>query len=148
MERLCFVMELNPGQEEKYDRVHREMFPEMHDALVGAGYQNYTIFRLRTTVVGYAECVPDVATVLDRMANDPVSRRWAGWPGTSSSWPSRSGGCDGDPLDLPRRLCRPRPGREHPLLHRGAGAAASPPADPGQRLHPFAGRLSRCQPEG
>ena len=46
-------------------------------ALVGAGYQNYTIFRLRTTVVGYAECVPDVATVLDRMANHPVSSRWA-----------------------------------------------------------------------
>ena len=43
MERLCFVMELNPGQEEKYDRVHQEMFPEMHDALVEAGDQNYTI---------------------------------------------------------------------------------------------------------
>jgi 2-oxoisovalerate dehydrogenase E1 component len=77
MERLCFVMELNPGQEEKYDRVHREMFPEMHDALVEAGYENYTIFRLRTTVVGYAECVPDVATVLDKVAANPVSARWA-----------------------------------------------------------------------
>jgi 2-oxoisovalerate dehydrogenase E1 component len=77
MERLCFVMELNPGQEEKYDRVHREMFPEMHDALVEAGYENYTIFRLRTTVVGYAECVPDASTVLDRMASHPVSTRWA-----------------------------------------------------------------------
>jgi L-rhamnose mutarotase len=77
MERLCFVLELNPGQEEKYDRVHQEMFPEMHDALVAAGYQNYTIFRLRTTVVGYAECVPDRATVLDRMARHPVSTRWA-----------------------------------------------------------------------
>ena len=77
MERLCFVMELNPGQEEKYDRVHREMFPEMHDALVEAGDENYTIFRLRTTVVGYAECVPDVAAVLDKMAANPVSARWA-----------------------------------------------------------------------
>jgi L-rhamnose mutarotase len=77
MERLCFVMELNPGQEEKYDRVHREMFPEMHAALVEAGYENYTIFRLRTTVVGYAECVPDVAAVLDKMAANPVSARWA-----------------------------------------------------------------------
>ena len=76
MERLCFVMDLNPGQEAKYDRVHQEMFPEMHDALVDAGYTNYTIFRLRTTVVGYAECVPDVATVLDRMAQHPVSARW------------------------------------------------------------------------
>jgi L-rhamnose mutarotase len=77
MERLCFVMELNPGQESTYDRVHQEMFPEMHDALVDAGYTNYTIFRLRTTVVGYAECEPDVATVLDRMARHPVSARWA-----------------------------------------------------------------------
>ena len=76
MERLCFVMELNPGQEEKYDRVHREMFPEMHDALVDAGYTNYTIFRLRSTVVGYAECVPDVSTVLGRMQENPVSVRW------------------------------------------------------------------------
>ena len=77
MERLCFVMELNPGQEEKYDRVHREMFPEMHDALVEAGYTNYTIFRLRQTVVGYAECVPDVSTVLGKMAANQVSARWA-----------------------------------------------------------------------
>jgi L-rhamnose mutarotase len=72
MERLCFVMELNPGQEEKYDRVHREMFPEMHDALVEAGYENYTIFRLRTTVVGYAECVPDVAAVLAGVPKDKL----------------------------------------------------------------------------
>jgi L-rhamnose mutarotase len=77
MERLCFVMDLNPAQEQKYDRVHQEMFPEMHEALVAAGYTNYTIFRLRTTVVGYAECVPDVSTVLDRMANHPVSAGWA-----------------------------------------------------------------------
>jgi L-rhamnose mutarotase len=77
MERMCFVMELNPGQEEKYDQVHRDMFPEMHDALVDAGYTNYTIFRLRTTVVGYAECIPDVSTVLGRMASHPVSARWA-----------------------------------------------------------------------
>src|ERR1700743_599604 len=77
MERLCFVMELNPGQEEKDDRIHREMFPEMYDALVYAGYTNYTIFRLRQTVVGYAECVPDVSTVLGKMAANPVSARWA-----------------------------------------------------------------------
>jgi L-rhamnose mutarotase len=77
MERLCFVIELNPGQQAKYDRVHQEMFPDMRDALVGAGYTNYTIFRLRTTVVGYAECEPDVATVLDRMAAHPVSARWS-----------------------------------------------------------------------
>lgn len=76
MERLCFIIELNPGKEETYDRVHREMFPEMHEALVEAGYTNYTIFRANHTVVGYAECEPDVKTVLDFMAKHPVSKRW------------------------------------------------------------------------
>lgn len=76
MERLCFLIELNEGQEERYDRVHREMFPEMHAALVDAGYTNYTIFRHETTVTGYAECEPDVETVLERMAANPVSARW------------------------------------------------------------------------
>lgn len=76
MERLCFLIELNEGEEERYDRVHREMFPEMHDALVEAGYTNYTIFRRGTTVAGYAECEPDVDTVLAKMAANPVSKRW------------------------------------------------------------------------
>lgn len=76
MERLCFIIELNPGKEEQYDRVHREMFPEMHEALVGAGYSNYTIFRLNQTVVGYAECEPDAKTALEFMGKHPVSERW------------------------------------------------------------------------
>jgi L-rhamnose mutarotase len=77
MERLCFFIELNPGKEALYDRVHQEMFPEMHDALVEAGYTNYSIFRSGTTVAGYAECIPDVQSVLDKMKANPVSLRWA-----------------------------------------------------------------------
>lgn len=76
MERYCFVIELNPGKEEQYDRVHREMFPEMRDALIAAGYTNYTIFRRGTTVCGYAECVPDVESVRAYMEAHPVSQRW------------------------------------------------------------------------
>ena len=77
LERYCFILEVNPGREDDYDRVHREMFPDMKAALQAAGYTNYTIFRLGTTVCGYAECVPDVATVLAKYAADPVRERWA-----------------------------------------------------------------------
>jgi L-rhamnose mutarotase len=48
----------------------------MHEALVDAGYTNYTIFRRGTTVCGYAECIPDVETVLAKIAANPVSQRW------------------------------------------------------------------------
>jgi len=76
MERLCFFIELVPGTEEEYERRHRELWPEMHDALVEAGYTNYSLFRRGSTVVGYAECVPDVAAVLARMAASEVTPRW------------------------------------------------------------------------
>jgi L-rhamnose mutarotase len=76
VERMCFVMPLNPGQEEKYDRVHQEMSDEVRAALVEAGYSNYTIFRLGSTVIGYAECEPDVQTVLDNQRSHPAMQGW------------------------------------------------------------------------
>ena len=76
MERLCFLMELEPGAEAEYERRHDEIWPEMREAVAAAGYTNYTLFRRGTTVVGYAECVPDVATVGATMAAAEVTERW------------------------------------------------------------------------
>jgi len=76
MERLCFLIELEPGAEQEYERRHDELWPEMHQALKAAGYTNYSLFRRGSTVIGYAECVPDVATVLRTMAASPVTPRW------------------------------------------------------------------------
>ncbi len=76
MERLCFFMNLVPGTEAEYERRHDEIWPEMRDAVEAAGYTNYSLFRRGTTVVGYAECVPDVATVAAKMAEAEVTPRW------------------------------------------------------------------------
>jgi L-rhamnose mutarotase len=76
MERLCILIELEHGAEEEYQRRHDELWPEMRDALKAAGYSNYSLFRRGTTVIGYAECVPDVARVLETMAASPVTPRW------------------------------------------------------------------------
>lgn len=76
MERLCFFLELEPGAEAEYERRHDEIWPEMRDAVAAAGYTNYTLFRRGTTVVGYAECVPDIATVGSRMVAADVTARW------------------------------------------------------------------------
>lgn len=77
MERLCFTFELHDGKEEEYERRHREIWPEMVEAVRAAGFTNYTLFRRGRTVVGYAECVPDVATVLARIGASEVNARWA-----------------------------------------------------------------------
>jgi L-rhamnose mutarotase len=76
MERLCFLIELQHGAEQEYQRRHDELWPEMHDALKAAGYTNYSLFRRGSTVIGYAECEPDVTTVLETMAASPVTPRW------------------------------------------------------------------------
>ena len=76
MERLCFFIELEDGAEHEYERRHDELWPEMREALIAAGYTNYSLFRRGSTVVGYAECVPDVTTVLTKMNATPVTERW------------------------------------------------------------------------
>ena len=76
MERLCFSMTLKPGQEAEYERRHDEIWPEMSEAVARAGFTNYSLFRRGTTVIGYAECEPDVATVLAANATDEVNARW------------------------------------------------------------------------
>ncbi|HTW98722.1 MAG TPA: L-rhamnose mutarotase [Acidimicrobiales bacterium] len=77
MERLCFVLEVNEGEEERYDRVHQQMPPEVRQALLECGYENYTIFRHGNLVIGYSECEPDVETVLARQRSSPVFAEWA-----------------------------------------------------------------------
>lgn len=76
MERLCFLIHLFEGSEKEYDQRHDEIWPEMEDAIVAAGFQNYSLFRLGTLAVGYAECEPDVKTVLKKMETFDVEHRW------------------------------------------------------------------------
>ncbi len=78
MERLCFFIYLVPGAEEEFDRRHREIWPEMTNAMSAAGYTNYTLFRRGTTVVGYAECVPSVRDAANVMGAQEIAKVWNG----------------------------------------------------------------------
>ncbi len=77
MERLCFLINLVPGTEAEYEKRHDEIWPDMTAAINRAGFTNYTLFRRGTQVIGYAECVPDVATVLAKMGEEEVNARWS-----------------------------------------------------------------------
>lgn len=76
MERLCFFIHLKPGAEGEYERLHREMWPEMTAALQECGFTNYSLFRRDLLVVGYLECVPTVADTFAAFGSTDVAARW------------------------------------------------------------------------
>lgn len=76
MERLCFIINIYEGTEKEYDQRHDDIWPELASAIAVAGFTNYSIFRVGTQVIGYAECVPDIASVFAKMNTFEVESRW------------------------------------------------------------------------
>lgn len=75
MERCAFVLRVRPECVEEYVEAHREVWPEMLDALRGAGISNYSIFRAGTEMFGYFEA-DDLAAAERHLAGQAVSARW------------------------------------------------------------------------
>ena len=71
-------LEIAAGTETEYDRLHREIWPEMAAAIRDAGYRNYSLFRRGTEVICYCECIPDAASCAARMTerHAEVRARW------------------------------------------------------------------------
>ena len=74
-QRAAFVLRVRPDKVEEYVRAHRNVWPEMLDALRAAGIRNYTIFRDGKQVFGYFEA-DDLAAAERYLAQQDVSTRW------------------------------------------------------------------------
>jgi L-rhamnose mutarotase len=79
VERLCFTFELRPGTEAEYKKRHDEIWPELVDAIKEAGFENYSLFRRGTQVVGYVECEPDAASAFAALGPNEANARWSKW---------------------------------------------------------------------
>ena len=73
--RSAFVLRVRPDKIDEYVDAHRNVWPEMLDALRGAGIRNYSIFRAGNEVFGYFEA-DDLAAVERYLAQQEVSTRW------------------------------------------------------------------------
>ncbi len=76
MERVCFLTKVRAERLEEYKRRHREVWPEMLEALRETGWTNYSLFlRDDGLMVGYLE-TPDYEAALAGMAKREVNARW------------------------------------------------------------------------
>jgi L-rhamnose mutarotase len=74
-QRTAFVLRVRPEKIDEYIRAHEAVWPEMLDALRGAGIRNYTIFRDDNRMFGYFEA-DDLAAAGRYLAQQDVSTRW------------------------------------------------------------------------
>jgi L-rhamnose mutarotase len=74
-QRTAFVLRVRPEKIDEYIRAHEDVWPEMLDALRGAGIRNYTIFRDGNRMFGYFEA-DDLAAAERYLAEQDVSTRW------------------------------------------------------------------------
>ena len=74
-QRSAFVLRVRPDKIDEYIEAHRNVWPEMLEALSAAGIKNYTIFRDGNQVFGYFEA-DDLETVAAHMQAQEVNARW------------------------------------------------------------------------
>jgi L-rhamnose mutarotase len=76
MQRVCFLLKVKKDRLEEYKRRHREVWPEMLQALRETGWRNYSLFlREDGLLVGYLE-TPDFQKAREGMAAREVNARW------------------------------------------------------------------------
>jgi len=76
MERVCFLLRVRADRLDEYKVRHREVWPEMLEALTAAGWGNYSLFlRADGLLVGYLEC-EDFEQAQAAMDATGVNARW------------------------------------------------------------------------
>jgi L-rhamnose mutarotase len=73
--RTAFVLRVRPERLDEYVEAHKAVWPEMLDALRGAGIRNYTIFRSGNEMFGYFEA-DDLEAAARYLERQEVSARW------------------------------------------------------------------------
>ncbi|HCS59955.1 MAG TPA: L-rhamnose mutarotase [Microbacterium sp.] len=77
MKRVAQVINLDPEQIEEYERIHREVWPDVLAQIEASGIRNYSIYRYGTMLFSFFEYVgDDYVADMAAMAQDPTTQRW------------------------------------------------------------------------
>ena len=74
-ERVGLHTRLRPGAEERYDELHRAVWPEVLAAIERVAIRRWLIFRDGLDLFHYVEC-DDYDAAIATLAADPVNVRW------------------------------------------------------------------------
>jgi L-rhamnose mutarotase len=75
MQRIAFLMRIQPGTEEEYQHRHDQIWPQMLAELKAAGCHNYSIFRSDLHLFAYLE-VEDLDRYRMHLAASEVAAKW------------------------------------------------------------------------
>ena len=77
MKRVGFVLKVKQDMLEEYIRHHEQVWPDMLEALIGAGWHNYSLFvRDDGLLFGYFETPDSLQAAQARMSEKEVNTRW------------------------------------------------------------------------
>jgi L-rhamnose mutarotase len=76
VQRVCFILQVRPERLEEYKERHKQVWPEMREALSRTGWHNYSLFlRNDGMLIGYLE-TPDFEMARKGMEALEVNERW------------------------------------------------------------------------
>jgi len=76
MQRICFLLKVKQHLLEEYKETHRNVWPDMQQALRDAGWANYSLFlRDDGLLIGYLE-TDDFDAAREKLAAAEVNLRW------------------------------------------------------------------------
>jgi L-rhamnose mutarotase len=75
LQHVAFLLRLNPGTEEAYEKAHKEVWPEMLALLKRSGVTEYSIFR-RDLLLILSMRVENFENTWARIEADPINTRW------------------------------------------------------------------------
>jgi L-rhamnose mutarotase len=76
MERICFILQVKKDRLEEYKERHKQVWPEMQEALRQTGWHDYSLFLRDDGLLVGCLRTPDFQKALDGMAALDVNRRW------------------------------------------------------------------------
>jgi L-rhamnose mutarotase len=74
-EHIGLRTRLRPGAEERYDDLHRAVWPDVLAAIERVGVERWLIFRDGVDLFHYIQC-DDYERAIGALAEDPVNVRW------------------------------------------------------------------------
>ncbi len=77
MKRIGFVLKVRRDKIEEYKQHHKQVWPEMLDALRRSGWNNYSLFmKPDGTLFGYFETPESLQRAVEEMSKEEVNTKW------------------------------------------------------------------------